>query len=112
MPPASLCFKGDELVDGRARNRCESDSLFDVERFPVNRTQERRAHWAGALALRSEHVVVGDQGLVAEKQIFEAHRTGFALKSIVLSYFAAQWQGTAHFGDALEVPSQFNFFCE
>src|SRR6185312_11332093 len=110
IPPAALLLEGYEPLDGRARDDSQCNTLLDIACLSVPGTQQRRAHWARTGALRSEHVAVDQQSLLAAEQVGEADRPGLALEPVVLDDLATWRQGPALLGYAFKVTSQLDLF--
>ena len=87
MIPAALLLERDEPLDRRARHDCERDALLDVRRLAVPGGEQRRAHGAGPLALRPEHVAVDDELLLVAEQPGEIGRAVLAIEAVFLGTF-------------------------
>src|ERR1700687_3232373 len=110
--PTALALEGLEPLDRRTRNHRQRDTLLDVRNLAVPSRQQRRAHWARPLALRAEHVVVDNEGVLVAEQVSEGDRSLFALEGVILLDLAARRQRAALLGDALDVTAQLDLFSQ
>src|SRR5438067_3162801 len=110
--PAALALEGLEPLDWRARHHRERDALLNVRHLAIPRAQQRRAHRARPLALRTEHVTVDHERILVAEQIGERCRSLFALESIILFDLAARRQPAALLGDALDMAAKLDLLSQ
>ena len=106
VPPAALLLERNEPLDRRARDHREGDTLPDVACFAIPRAHQRRAHRAGAIALRPVHVAVEDERLLVAEQVGEADLAVLALEAVVAGDLAARRQLAALLGHPFDLPAK------
>jgi len=74
--------------------------------LPSQGVQHVGAHRARPFALRSEHVAVGDQGLLVAEQAGEVRDAVLGHEPVVADHLATRRQGAALGGDARKVAAQ------
>ncbi len=109
VPPAALLLEGQQLVERRAGHHGQRHALVQVRGVAVQRSQQRRAHRTGPLALRAEHVAVDAEGLLVAEQAGEIDGPLLALEPVVACYLPARRQGAALLGHAFEMAAQLQF---
>ncbi|MEJ0066038.1 MAG: hypothetical protein WDM85_11965 [Caulobacteraceae bacterium] len=104
--PAALPLPGQQPLQRRARHDHQRHFLADVVGVAVPGVEQIGAHRARPLALRAEHIAVGDQGLLVAEQAGQVGFTVLGHEAIAVRHRGARRQGAALSGDSLDVAAQ------